>query len=323
MPWSDWLALKHPVLVHVPVAVAILLPWALLAAQRPGRGLKPWWLTCRYLAWAGMLVALAAMVSGLLNARHQGLLGPNGLLAGADQPVLRLHQLAAVGSFVAGILTLRVFFRRREEHQGFGFLALLFGLAWCALLLLTGWFGALLGRAREPQAIPAIQATAPTPAPPADPARDLLRRVLDHTALLPMHAEPVRSPLHGHRWVRAWVSPGAEEAYRRGAVLPEGALVVLSSLEDRYGRPGWEPGPLTAMTVKDGKVSFLLYWARVPEAKRGETGGAEAVTWRGDDPGLSGCLTCHADGLAPRRDRSTWTVPRPKPKVEPAPEAGR
>jgi hypothetical protein len=110
------------------------------------------------------------------------------------------------------------------------------------------------------------------------------------------------------------------EAYRAGQRLPEGAFLVMSSQEDRWGRPGIDAGPLYSMEMKGGKVRLAYYWPRVPEAKRGETGGADRAYWHGEDSHLGSCLTCHADGLAPAKDRSTWVVPR-KPKAAPDSQA--
>jgi len=141
-------------------------------------------------------------------------------------------------------------------------------------------------------------------------------RALNYLALRALHAEPVKSGPHGNRWIRVWVSPGAEQAYRAGEKLPAGALVVMSTLEDRWGRPGFEQGPLYALeTGADGKARLTFYWPQVPEARRAETQGAASAYWRGDDPRLASCGSCHAEGPAPRKDRSVWVVPR-KPRTE-------
>ena len=318
MTWLDWLVFKHPVLVHMPVAVALLLPWALVAAQRPGRGIKPWWVTCRYLAWMGILFSFAAAASGVAAARSQGLLAPGAWLA-LDHPVLRIHQAAAVASLPLGLITLRLMFRRREEHLGLGFLPLFTGLLWCAALLTAGWYGARLHR--NPVAPPIAQeapvAPVPAPAAPATPglAAPDLAWVLDPTALEPLDAEPRRSGPHGNRWVRVWATPEAAAAYRAGAPLPEGGRVVMSTLQDRWGRPGFELGPSYGLERQNGELRFTLHWSRVPEAQRAEVGGADRAVWTGDAPGLAACRTCHGEGFAPARDRSAWGIPKPKPKL--------
>ncbi len=140
-------------------------------------------------------------------------------------------------------------------------------------------------------------------------------RALDYLNLVPMEAEPVKSPPHGNRWIRVWANAKAEEAYRNGNPLPDGSLVVMSSVEDRWGRPGFDPGPLYALEMKPGgKPSLTFYWARVPEEHRNETLGQERAYWRGDDPHLKDCLACHGNGMAPAKDRSRWGIPKPKAK---------
>jgi len=312
----DWMACNHSLFVYVPAAVAILLPWALVSAQRAGRGIRPWWLTCRYLAWCGLLFSLVALFSGFLQAQHQNLLAPGQFLA--PKGGLRLHQILGASSLLLGALTLKTLFRRREEHQGLGFLALFTGLAWVAVSLGAMWYGRQLGQPRvasEPLPVKAVQPTVPALLAAPGEAQ-VPTRALDYLSLVPMHEEPVRSALHGNRWIRVWANPAAVEAYRAGQRLPEGAFLVMNSQEDRWGRPGIEAGPLYSMEMKGGKAHFTYYWARVPEAKRGETGGADRAYWHGEDSHLGSCLTCHADGLAPKKDRSTWVVPRrPKPQA--------
>jgi hypothetical protein len=91
----------------------------------------------------------------------------------------------------------------------------------------------------------------------------------------------------------------------------------MSTMEDRWGRPGHDQGPLYALEMKPGgKPSFTFYWARVPEARRNETRGLDRAYWRGDDENLKDCLACHAGGIAPLKDRSKWAIPRVKPKSE-------
>jgi hypothetical protein len=126
----------------------------------------------------------------------------------------------------------------------------------------------------------------------------------------------MKSIPHGNRWIRVWTSPGAEKAYQEGASLPPNSLVVMSTLEDRWGRPGFDQGPLYALeTDAAGKVRFTFYWPQVPEARRAETKGEPSAYWRGDDPRLQSCRDCHLLGLAPRKDRSKLGIPR-KPKLD-------
>ncbi|MBL0211248.1 MAG: hypothetical protein IPQ13_10120 [Holophagaceae bacterium] len=322
----EFLALKHPMLVHVPVGAALLLPLALIAAQRPGRGIKPWWITCRYLAWTGLLGLLCAMLSGWLWARHQGLIPQGKLLAPhllkptAEQwlqVTIWKHQMAASVSVVLGLLTLMASYRKRQEHQGLGLLALFFGLLWCGASLTAGYFG---GQMTHPALGTApVQGAVAAAAEPTDPEMDAPLRALDYGSLEPMHPEPVRSTTHGNRWIRVWVTPSGSDAYRAGKPLPPGAFAVMTSLEDRWGRPSFESGPLYMLeTLADGKPSLAYYWPRVPEAKRGETGGEASAYWRGKNPNLETCMGCHYKGQAPLDERSTWRTPR---RVKPEGEA--
>jgi hypothetical protein len=321
----EFLALKHPMLVHLPVGVALLLPLALLAAQRPGRGIKPWWVTCRYLAWAGLLGLVVAMASGWLWARHLGLIPPGKLLAPhllkptAEQwlqVAIWNHQMAAISSAVFGLLTLMASYRKRLEHQGIGVVPLFFGLLWCGASLTGGYYGGKM--THPPTSIQPSQGTPPAVAEAADPEADAPLRALDYGSLEPIQSEPVRSTTHGNRWIRVWVTASGSDAYREGKPLPPGAYAVMTSLEDRWGRPSFETGPLYMLeTLADGKPSLTYYWPRVPEAKRGETGGQASAYWRGRDPHLETCMGCHFKGQAPLDERSNWRAPRrTKPESE-------
>lgn len=326
MPWTEWFAFKHPVLIHVPIAVAILIPLALMAAQRPGRGIRPWWLVARYLAWFAVVFMLASALSGFLLARHSHVL-PAGLwLAPKTDPegaLLRLHQLLAASSVGIGLCFLYLAHRRRQDHQSLGFLALLVGLLWSTSLLWTGWQGARMSRpvqvqtvvVKEKEIAPAAPVAPIAVAAPA-PTGDLPARLLDFASLEPIQKEPVKTTVHGLRWIRTWVSPAAAEAYRAGQSLPAGSRVVMQSFEDKWGRPSSDPGPLYGLEIQpDGKSSLTLYWGRVPETRRGEVGGAERVWWTSGDANLEGCMACHAQGMAPAKDRST-VFPFRKPKDE-------
>lgn len=337
MNWTAWIAEKHALIVHIPIAAALMIPLPIIAAQRGGRGIRPWWVTCRYLAWIGTAGSLLALVSGLCLARVNGILPP-GTWFTAGTPGLaylfRLHEGGGAGSLVLGILCIRALYRKRQEHQGIGILALFAGLAWSACACFSAYSGSVLAgqrpaprylvappefhRAEAPRPLPP-----PPPASPADPEAKAPYRALDYLALKPQHAEPVKSAAHGNRWIRVWVSPEAEKAYQSGEPLPPGALVVMSTQEDRWGRPGPDAGPLYALEAgKDGpKLTF--YWPQVPEARRAEVQGEPSAYWRDADPRLRSCQACHGQGAAPVKDRSTWGVPRkPRPDgTAPAPAA--
>ncbi len=324
-----WFAAKHALLAHLPVAVGLLLPLALLASLRPGRGIRPWWTAARYLGWAGLVGLGVSLVSGWSLGRAQGFLTPGRWLPPHGDPALPRHLLYATASLPVAIAALAAMHRRRKEHQGLGVLPLFLGLGWSALALLTGWTGQLLAHPAGavlprlvPPAVPAPPPAAPAKSAP-EPAPGVPVRVLDYAALEPIQAWPVKSMAHGGRWIRVWVTPSAAAAYRAGAPLPDGTLAVMSTVEDRWGRPGPDPGPLYALEMKGGAPQFTFYWGRVPAASQAAMGGETRIFWRSPDPHLAGCATCHAQGPAPADQRSSWTPfrkPAPSPAA-PAPSA--
>ena len=125
-----------------------------------------------------------------------------------------------------------------------------------------------------------------------------------------IHGDPVKSTAHGGRWIRAWASPEAATAYRAGQALPLGAMVVLSSVEDRWGRPGPELGPLYILEAKASGPELSFYWPRIPMDQRRQFGGDSRVYWHGNDSHLSACRTCHAQGMADSTGRSRWRASR-------------
>jgi hypothetical protein len=329
MPWLEWFAQKHPALVHLPIAAALLLPLPLLASQRPGRGIRPWWTVSRYLAAFGLLGALLAIPSGLAWGRMLELVpagkwlvpkGAEGLAAS-----LRLHQLYGLACAGLGALTLFFATRPKRDHESLGLPALLCGLAWAGVALMAGLTGGGMTHPPLPPlevvAEPAANAAAPTAAEPA-PAQAIPPAsaeaplwLLDHARLEPLHGEAVRGAApagpHAGRWHRAWATPEAAAAYREGAPLPPGSRLVLSTVEDRWGRPGPEVGPLFALEAGgDGKTHFTFYWPRVPEERRKEADGEARALWQGAHPRLAACQACHAQGLSDRLQRSRWTGPR-------------
>ena len=88
--------------------------------------------------------------------------------------------------------------------------------------------------------------------------------------------------------------------------------MVLSSAEDRWGRPGPDPGPLYALEMKASGPVLTFYWPRIPMNYRREFGGDSRVYWRGSDAHLDACRACHADGMANPSKRSRM---RPKKVV--------
>ncbi len=326
----EWLALQHALLSHLPVAIGLLLPWPLLAAQRRGRGFRSWWTVARYLSWAGVLGILGSLLSGLAMGRLLSLLPDQRsltLLAFGDGPQLHLlrHALLGAVSLLLGGAAVWAMNRPRKDYESLGLLALSLGLLWSLLLLVTGERGFRLAQrhlqapVQKPIQAPVAAAVVPPvpppqPRPEADPEAGLPLRALDFASLVPIQADPVKSLAHGGRWIRAYASPEAAGAYRAGSPLPQGALIVLSSVEDRWGRPGPEVGPVYALDMKVAGPALTFYWGRIPEARRGEFAGESRVYWRGSDAHLDTCRACHAEGMADPAKRSRW---RPK-KVVPA-----
>jgi hypothetical protein len=163
----------------------------------------------------------------------------------------------------------------------------------------------------------AAPAAAAAPRVDLDPESVLPVRALDYASLESIHPDPVKSLAHGGRWIRAWASPEAAAAYRTGQALPQGALVVLSSAEERWGRPGPEVGPIYALEMKASGPELTFYWSRIPMARRPEFGGDSRAYWRGNDTHLEACRACHAAGMADPAQRSHW---RPKRIVPTQPD---
>jgi hypothetical protein len=314
----DWTALNHALFAHLPVASGLLLPWALLAAQRPGRGIRPWWMVARYLGWMGLAGLLLASVSGLMEARSLGLMPPHRLFpplvapSAGPQGLLFRHALLGLLAWPLALLALWSMHRPRKDHQSLGWLALLFGLLWAGVSLLAGRQGHQLAHGSRAMHTPAVPATLPKapPVPTLTSSTMVPPRMLDYAALEPMHAEPVKSPAHGGRWIRVWVSPEAAQAYRAGQPLPAGAWVVMSTQEDRWGRPGPEVGPIMALEQKVEGPSLSFYWPRIPLEQRKAFGGDSHAYWQGDAPQLQDCRPCHAQGLADSAKRSRWRSAR-------------
>lgn len=314
MPITDWFATKHPMWVHLPIAAALLLPLPLLMAQRAGKGVRPWWIACRYLAWAGLLGMLPALLSGFMWARTQGMLPPGELLA--TRGLMRLHQSAALAAFGLALLTLWAVHRRRMDHQGMGGLALALGCAWAVAVGLAGHYGGSMVFGAE--APPPVAAAS---APAADPEADAPYRFLDFGALLPQRDGYVRIPAHGDRWGRTYLTASALDAYKAGRPLPPGSYAVMATAQDRNGQPGADPGPLYGLEIlADGKSQFTLYWASVPPAEQKSFG--DSAYWRSPAPQLASCLQCHNGGASRPDQRASASAPAPQaaPAVQaPAP----
>jgi len=145
MAWLDWYASRHTWLVHLPWSAALLLIVPAIAAQRGGRGIRPWWTTCRYLALIGLVAAVLTAGSGLESAWRRGLLDlATGRLPAA--PGLgRLTQIHGTAGLLCVLLSascLRALYRKRQDHQGIGLPALALALAWG----LVAWGAVYTGR---------------------------------------------------------------------------------------------------------------------------------------------------------------------------------
>ena len=210
----DWFASIHALLNHLPVAIGLLLPVPLLAAQRPGRGMRPWWTVCRYLAVGGALGLLLNLLTGPLLAHRLGLPWAHrvpfrALLGAGPDTLLLRHALVGLTALALALAVLWFMTRPRQDHQGLGLRSLILGLVWCVVLIATGENGHQLVEARRglrPSPVPVAPA-APQAALPAPDAS--LLRMLDYGTLEPIHPEAVRSAAHGGRWVRVWATPEA------------------------------------------------------------------------------------------------------------------
>lgn len=296
MTYLDWIAFKHPMWIHVPLACAVLAPLALLASQRPGRGIRPWWTVSRYLVLMGVLGMLPALLSGLMWARRLGFVAPGKLLASKTvmDGLVRHHQLWALGAFFLGLLTLWAVQRKRQDHQGLGFRALFLGCLWSGATITTGYYGGRMSHPMPGEATPVATAKTST-----DPEADLPIRYLDYGSLLPVGDTWARIPQHDNRWGRVWITASGIEAYEAGRPLPPGAYAVMSTAVEVAGQPGPDPGPLYGVEIlADGSPKFTVYWATVPDAQQAKFDGKDFVYWRSPDAHVQSCATCHAGGAS-------------------------
>ncbi|WP_243303143.1 hypothetical protein [Geothrix oryzisoli] len=316
-PLLDLVAREHPAFVHIPLGLIAVLPVAMLASFHP-RHIRLWTGTSFFLALAGWLGSTVALVSGLLWGRQIALIPPTAYFPAMAsqkqvlQRILQVHELAAVSGFFIGGFCLWLLWRawrrldapegaghrrrggRRFWERGVGAGPLLLGILWLSCWGLSGKLGGIMVFGNEETNRAAAEADA---AKRADVEADLPIRALDYASLEPLGSEPAPSKAHGNRWQRIWITASGIDAYRAEKPLPPGAYAVLSTFEDRKGKPSHEPGPLYMREVKaDGSAAFTFYWPRVPEALRGEVGGQDSVYWRSPDPHLAACLGCHGKG---------------------------
>jgi hypothetical protein len=268
----------------------------------------------------GIITSVLAVATGEFLANKLGLLNGEWILRG-EWSDLRIHQYFGGATVFFGFLCIRSSYARRKEHQGLSKYTLATGLAWAVAAGGAGYYGFKLSRTHRTGIVLANQVQSETPRrdehevgvdAPVSGRSARLMRILNYPSLVSMHPEPVRSRFHKNRWIRVWVSQNAAEAYTQGNQLPEGALVVMSSTEDRWGRMTHELGPLYSLEILQGGEPRLgLYWPNVPESKRDEVGGLANVSWVSPNPNLASCLECHENGMASPRNRSRVRVVAP------------
>ena len=160
----QYFALKHPAMIHFPIAATLFLVPALLLARRGKENAEAWNVTARYLAWLGLLSFLPPLFSGFLWAKGMSLIPAGHFLAPTGDPgddfalLIRRHQILSLLGLAAGIATVWFLSRRRERP---GRLAVSLGCLWMVVTLATGYFG---GKMTHPIA------TAPDAAASADTA---------------------------------------------------------------------------------------------------------------------------------------------------------
>ncbi len=312
-PLLELFAREHPALIHVPLGLVIVLPLAMGISFKTQHQ-EAWRRTALFIAVLAFAGGFLALSSGLLWGRQIALIAQGSFFptvaseAQVVQKMLQLHEIAAaIGTGLGGVCVFLIARsrrkgespgldaqarRRRFSDRGVGPAALSVSLLWLASWGFCGKLGGIMvfGNEATNQAAAALEASRKN-----DMEAELPLRALDYASLEPVHPAPARSKSHGNRWGRVWVTASGIDAYRAGKPLPAGAYAVLSTVEDAKGRPGQDPGPLYLReTLENGSSAFQLYWPRVPESGRTETGGEDSVYWRSPSPKLAACAGCHA-----------------------------
>lgn len=289
------MAQEHPAFIHIPLGLAVTLPLVLLWSFR-AKDPAVWIRSALFMGAVALAGGLSALYSGLLWARKINLVPADALLPRITsntqvlQQVLRRHEFIAVAGYGLGLLCLVLLWRALRDPRLRG-AALAVSLAWAAAWGFTGKQGGIMvfGNAETNRAAAAADA-----ARRADTEAELPIRALDYASLEPATPRPFLSKAHGGHWGRVWVTASAVDAYQAGKPLPAGAYAVMSTVLDAQGRPGFEPGPLLMRETKAGGAqAFAFYWPRVPEARRADTGGQDAVYWRSPASQLASCGRCH------------------------------
>jgi len=314
----ELIAREHPAFVHIPIGLVAVLPLAMLASFWPSIRHR-WVSTAFFMALVGWLGSSIALFSGLLWGRQISLIPGHGFFPQVAsekqvlQRILQIHEMAAIAGFVVGGLCVALLYRAwRREHasiqpdhrrpgrrfweRGVGLPALLLGFIWLGAWGFCGKLGGIMVFGNEETNRAAAEAEK---AKQSDTEAELPIRALDYASLEPVEAAPIRSPAHGNRWRRIWVTASGIDAYKAGEPLPPGAYAVMTTFEDEKGKASHEPGPIYMKETKaDKTTAFAFYWPRVPEALRKDVGGQDSVYWRSPDPKLIACLGCHEKGPA-------------------------
>jgi hypothetical protein len=336
-PILEFIAREHPAFVHVPLGLVACLPLALLGSYRSPHphAWKLTALFMAVLAWLSSSVALfSGLIWGRqISLIQPGAYLP--VVASAKQVLqnmLKLHEFAALTGVVIGLACIIMLWQslkrdpgpagladaaphrretdadpergqeshhrrtggRRRADQAVGAAAMVLSLAWLGAWGFCGKLGGIMVFGNEETNKAAAEADAKRK---NDVEAELPIRALDYASLEPVEPAPVRSPAHGNRWRRVWVTASGFDAYKEGKPLPVGAYAVLTTFEDEKGKPGHEQGPIYMKETKaDGSTAFAFYWPRVPEKLRSQVGGEESVYWRSPDAKLGVCLGCHEKG---------------------------
>lgn len=118
----------------------------------------------------------------------------------------------------------------------------------------------------------------------------------DYATYTKLTDEPFLSLDHGNRWVDVYVNEVGRTAYDSSAAIPEGTIVVKTSMLDDNGRPGTRPGPIYVMQKRAPGYApderdwwFAIHWASPDDPKDGP------IYWRGKSPRVDYCNACHGD----------------------------
>jgi uncharacterized membrane protein len=285
-------AMLHPPLVHFAVACPFL---ALLALAGEVFFKKAWLSHTAAFLWAmGFLSTLASLATGPFLALHLGLLNAWTLWPPqtAAHGALREHALWGLISGALSLLTLPALLAQTCERPWPLNLRLALGALLAASFLLAGHEGGEMVYGSEGP-LPAFSA-------PAASANGFLSSLGDYRqSLVKMNKKEWVSRTHGKRWVNTYVSKEAASAYQKGDPLPEGAIVVKESFENKDGGPSTVLGPLYGMkkgspahSPQTGGWQYALTWGNpVPGNPEGIS---LPVTWLPGDSHLNSCAKCHS-----------------------------